>query len=166
MRRVRAAVTVGFVSVLVAMLAANLASLWENQQVRPYESSPTTLYAAARGRTVSSTFLVYYVIRRHLRGAHLTIPPELDQHTWFLERISRVRVSATSEDMIVPVRWARRSRARADHAMYVRVNGVPIELYFFFERSADRYVVARNPAGNALFVVPEAAYRSLTSTEP
>jgi hypothetical protein len=159
-RAIRWVLTAG----LAALVIANLASVVTGSDARRIQRSPDSLYAAARlspYKSVRSTFAVYDYMRNHMAGKQLTIPQLLHGHTWFLERIGHLRLDAKATTPI-KAKTFRKLRATPDHVTGLRTEGVPLDLYFLYgSRSVDHYVVAQNPLGTDLIVMPETEYEQL-----
>lgn len=163
MTRARA-IRLAFTAGLAALVLVNVISLATGSDARRIERSPDSAYAAARlspYKSVRFTFSVYDYIRNHLAGKKLTIPRALHGHTWFLQRIGRVELDVLDATPIDHKRF-RKLRQAPDHIAWIRTEGTPLDLYFVYgKHNADHYVIAQNPEGSDLIVLPQETYEAL-----
>jgi hypothetical protein len=99
--RIKRVAGLGFIAILVVLLACNLHFLRRNQNDPGFMPDdvlairPRSIALLARQnamQTVSTTFAAYHILRNQLAGTHLLLPAMLTAHKLDLERVSRLDV--------------------------------------------------------------------------
>jgi hypothetical protein len=165
------AVTGGvFVALLLVLIGTNVYWSVRTEVDEPCVFTPcvhpATLEATARENrhaVVSGRYAAFYGLARRLGDATLTIPPDWEEHRWYLERMAGLEVVTAPAPMRVdPARVPELRKAQAEQFKFLRRRNGTRKAWgqihvLVGERGGD-YVVAENPDGDRFFVMPAARY--------
>ena len=154
--------------VLLALLIGNVSTFTKNFRVTP-QTAPITsshdLVAAAEANNhykINAGAALYYLLEMRIRGATLTIPPQLRKHRDRLQRVSQLTV-VDARLARLPARATRQLEKRVSHRGRVYRNRREIDaIHYVFVKGATRYVIV--PTANPeiqWMLLPENEYRAL-----
>ena len=113
---------------------------------------------------------IYYYLSEEIPGARLTIPDWMEEHRWYLERVSRLRVEvSTSPLLVAPERLDSLVAAKSVQREWLRKKGsrkkrVWQTIYMFFDDTASDYVLAESGGmHDPLFLLPRARFDSVAA---
>jgi hypothetical protein len=162
--RLARAVGIGFVLVLVLMLAWNVRNVPDMQKqvfrVDRFKMRPRNIAAVADDSWKNmSHYMPSYHRLRILAGKTVRIDArEVKAHRFYLERLSRLHLELASEPLDLPEDTEERLAGQIVRSWWL---GKP-RLKLVIDPAAPRYVLAHGgPEGKVLFLLPEPLFQSL-----
>jgi hypothetical protein len=158
------AVGVGFVVVLLGLLAWNIHMIPRNQKhlfkVDRFGVHPRSVSLLAdrqKWAFVRQRFPTYHRLRL-LAGKTVVIDERRLSHRFFLERLSRLRIEVSPVRLELPADAEQRLAAQVDRWWYL---GIDMPFQVVLDDAATRYVLAERVGGGLLFLVPESLYLAM-----
>ena len=119
---------------------------------------------------VKTRFATAYGLRRYVSGARVSMPPELAEHLWRFERVSRLKVTISDSRFLLEPEEMDRLSAAATATLYLRKKKdknprARRHFYLIAEPDTADYVVAQSgtEAGAPLMFMPRARFDSVVA---